>query len=163
MYTPTSQAPSLADLHCTCLHLSTQPSSPCALPRSTPLAWPAAHALAVQHNMPLHFATRTTIARLLALPAPLPTSVLLVAGRGPAAVALEGGRDEVVCGFGFGVGGRLGGGEGEAGQAGYVGVVVAWLMLLVVVYLVGEWAVARLRLRGRRGVKLGGAEKRLRV
>ena len=163
MYTPTSHPPSLSDLHCTCLHLSTLSSSPCASSPTTPLTWPAAYSLATKHNIALHFATRTTIARLLAMPSPLPTSVLQVAQRGPAAVALEGWKDEVVCGFGSGSGGRRDGASGEeTQQPGFVALVVAWLMVLVVVYLVGEWVVARLRARPR-GVSLGGAEKRLRV
>jgi hypothetical protein len=154
--------PSLADIHCTCVSLSASSSSPCASlphPRS-PLTWPAAHALAVDHAIPLHFATRTTIEHVLAIPAPLPTSVLLVAGQGPSR-ALEGARDEVVCGFAAGSGDD---GEAAEGVDGFVGMVVAWLMVLVAVYLLGEWVVRRLRLGGRaRGVVLGGAEKRLRV
>jgi hypothetical protein len=70
----------------------------------------------------------------------------------------------VVCGFATGSGDDDGD-DGAGRQAdGFVGMVVAWLMVLVAVYLLGEWVVARLRLRGRaRGVVLGGAEKRLRV
>jgi hypothetical protein len=168
MYTPTTPPPpppppsSLSDLHCTCLHLSALPSSPCVSLPHIPLTWPAAYSLATEHNIPLHFATHTTIERILKMPSPLPTSVLQVAGRGPAVVALEGGRDEIVCGFG----GRGEGSRSEEGadQGGFVSQVVAWLMVLIAVYMLGEWVVAKLRERGLgRRIALGGGEKRLRV
>ena len=117
---------------------SPSPPISCNFLESPGFGWHSAQTLAAQYDIKIQFASKRTIASVLAVPAPLPSDVLQTTGAGDAeaALAVDAQQNKIVCGFGGEVG-RMTQRLGEP-QTHFVGQVLAWLVLLVVVYAAGE-------------------------
>jgi hypothetical protein len=138
--------PQLEDLQCRCLTFSTSTSpSPCSYQELLSLDWDTAFSLSITNALPIQFASQGTIDALLDIPKPLPLSVLQSVHEGGRVTPLDPAgkvqtENRVVCGFGDEVKsvGRRGRGSVEA-EVHYVGTVLGLFMLLLIVYLTGEY------------------------
>lgn len=141
---PVDQETRLEDIQCRCLSFSDSAKpSLCTYLESHGLDWHTAYTLATDHDLKIQFASRTTISKVLSIPRPLPTSVLrsLSEGEVLSVEADQTGMSEnkIVCGLDDEVkhlGSEINGDEPELH---YVGVVVGSFMMLLILYVVGDY------------------------
>ncbi|KAI4955831.1 hypothetical protein J4E91_000038 [Alternaria rosae] len=161
--------PQLEDLQCRCLTFSTSRSpTPCSYQELLTLDWEAAFSLSITNALPIQFAGQTTMDTLLAIPKPLPLSLLQSMHEGGEVGPLDpsGGvmsENRVVCGFGGEVEGVSRRGSGGVEQeVHYVGTVLGLFMLGMIVWVAGEWV--WMKFFSRTGsIVLEGDEKALRA
>lgn len=129
----------LEDIQCRCLTFRTnQRPSPCDFLDSGDFGWNLAQTLASQHDVPIQFAYQSTIDKVLSIPTPLPNKALQAVSVGDASGEANVNRNKIVCGFGKEVK-QMSGYQDYEGEGHYVGQVIAWLMLLIILYSAGEY------------------------
>jgi hypothetical protein len=149
--TPQQQIPfQLEDIQCRCLSFSTSATpTPCSYQELLSLDWDTAYSLATTNDFKIQFASEATRKRLLAIPKPLPLSILHSIHEGEALPLDPAGKvqneNRIICGFGNEVDrvGRDGSGKGLVDEVHYVGTVLGYFMLFLIVYVVGEWVWTR--------------------
>ncbi|KAF1958597.1 hypothetical protein CC80DRAFT_15248 [Byssothecium circinans] len=159
----------LASLQCSCLtfHAYAQPAA-CTMERSQNLSWPAAQSFASAHHLDITFVSPTTVSRVLEVEQPLPTSVLM-SMYGSRGRARQETGSRIVCGAWDEVKrkylvesverSKVVGGEGRRCD-GLVSEIVGILLLMLMVYAVGEYVWSRFV--GKPGeIQLQGSEKDL--
>lgn len=134
--------PHLEDIQCRCLTFrANERPTPCNFFESKGFGWRSAQILASQYDIKVQFASKSTISRVLAIPAPLPSDVLDTTSK---VDALSDSRDEnisqntIVCGFGKEVRHMTHHHLNIKPESRYVGQVVAWITLLIILYAAGE-------------------------
>lgn len=137
------QPAQLEDLQCRCLSFrANEQPTPCNFFESKGFGWRSAQILASQYDIKVQFASKTTIASVLAIPAPLPSDVLQCTSTGDAQTAAQDAniaQNKIVCGFGREVRRMTAHHQHAESQTHFVGQVVAWLVLLIIVYAAGEY------------------------
>ncbi|KAF1934026.1 uncharacterized protein M421DRAFT_110822 [Didymella exigua CBS 183.55] len=157
-----NEEPQLEDIQCRCLtfRANEQPTT-CNFFESEGFGWRSAQILASQYDIKVQFASKRTISKVLAIPAPLPSDVLRTTSTGDAQSAS---RDEsvsqnkIVCGFEREVRHMTHRHQIEP-HTHFIGQVIAWLVLMMVLYAAGEYLWTRYT--SRRPIKLTGEEKPL--
>lgn len=138
----------LEDIQCRCLSFSTSAKPTlCTFLESHGLDWHTAYSLAHENDMKIEFASKTTISKVLAIPKPLPSSVLQSLSHGEVAplssTDLIKSQNKIVCGLGDEVK-HMGSHDNNLDpECHYVGVVVAGFMLFLIAYMVGEYGWTR--------------------
>ncbi len=138
------------DIQCRCLSFSTTAAKPtlCSYLDFRGLDWQSAYSLASEHNLKIQFTSQDTISKVLAIPKPLPSSVLASLGRGEALPAPSTARttkteNKIVCGLGDEVK-HIGNVHNDILPGDhYVGLIAAVLMLSIIFYVVGEYICRR--------------------
>ncbi|CAN9255018.1 unnamed protein product [Alternaria alternata] len=161
---PTKQ-PRLEDLQCRCLTFSTSAAPTlCSYQELLTLDWDTAYSLATVNDLKIQFASKKAMTKVLALPKPVPTSILLSVHEGqvrpldPAKKVQN--ENRIVCGFGDEVE-HVGDHEKSLEvEVHYVGTVLGLFMLLLIIYLVGDYLWTRYISRVG-SIKLEGDEKTL--
>jgi hypothetical protein len=135
--------PHLEDIQCRCLTFrANEKPTLCNFFESKGFGWRSAQILASQYDIKVQFATKSTISRVLAIPAPLPSNILDTTSKGD---ALSESRDEnisqnkIVCGFGREVRHMTHGHLNVDPESRYVGQVIAWITLFIILYAAGEY------------------------
>lgn len=135
--------PHLEDIQCRCLTFrANERPTPCNFFESRGFGWRSTQILASQYDIKVQFASKSTISRVLAIPAPLPDDVLQVTASGDALSAAADAnmsQNKIVCGFGREVRHMTHQHRHHESQTRFVGQVVAWIMLFVVLYAAGEY------------------------
>ena len=132
---PTKQ-PRLEDLQCRCLTFSTSAAPTlCSYQELLTLDWDTAYSLATVNDLKIQFASKKAMTKVLALPKPVPTSILLSVHEGqvrpldPAKKVQN--ENRIVCGFGDEVE-HVGDHEKSLEvEVHYVGTVLGLFMLLL--------------------------------
>lgn len=160
----------LEDLTCQCLSVSADASAKptlCSALESHKLNWYTASSLAADHDLPIEYASQSTIARIVDIERVLPQNMLrsieeeAVFTREARPQGLMQVRNVLVCGFGEEME-RVDEAKEEMGTApeyhciGYMG---AGIMLAAVLYMLAEHVWSRFFARG--SIKLEGDEKAL--
>lgn len=158
--------PRLEDIQCRCLSFSTSAKPTlCTYLESQGLDWDTAHLLASENDMKIQFASKNTISKVLAIPKPLPSSVLQSLSHGeavaPDAADLIKTENKIVCGLGDEAK-HIGSHDANLDpECHYVGIVVAGFMCLLIAYLVGDYAWTKYSAQREGNIKLEGDEKAL--
>jgi hypothetical protein len=132
----------LEDIQCRCLALSsTTKPTPCTYLEPHDLDWQTAYSVASDNGLQVQFAHETTITKILSIPRPLPKNVLQTVLEGEALpldsterVKVE---DKMICGLGNEVN-HIASQEKGLEPVHYAGVVLGSLMMLLIIYLIGE-------------------------
>ena len=137
------------DIQCRCLTFrANERPTPCNFFESKGFGWRSAQILAAQYDIKVQFASKTTISKVLSIPAPIPSDVLQTTSFGPAQLAAKDAnmsQNKIVCGFGKEVR-RMTHHHHHRHhepESHFVGRVVGWLMLFIILYVVGEYAWTR--------------------
>ncbi|KAF3046691.1 hypothetical protein E8E11_004164 [Didymella keratinophila] len=153
--------PHLEDIQCRCLTFrANERPTPCNFFESKGFGWRSAQILASQYDIKVQFASKNTISRVLAIPAPLPSEILDTTSKGD---ALSESSDEnisqnkIVCGFGREVRHMTHHHLNVDPESRYVGQVIAWITLFIILYAAGEYV--WIKYTSRRPIKLKGEEK----
>ena len=132
----------LEDIQCRCLtfRANERPTS-CNFLESKGFGWRSAQILASQYDIKVQFASKSTISKVLLIPAPVPSDVLQTASTVDAQSASKDvnmSQNKIVCGFGQEV--RHMSHHHREGEPDthFVGQVIAWLMLFIAT--VRRWA-----------------------
>lgn len=134
---------SLEDIHCRCLTFRTnERPAPCDLMDPKGFNWGSARTLASQYGVRLQFAYKSTIDKVLSIPAPLPNDVLQAVSGGDASSEVNVSLNKVICGFGNEVE-QMSRQQDSEGERHYVAQVIAWLMLFTILYSAGEYVWTR--------------------
>ncbi len=137
----------LEDIQCRCLTFrANEGPISCNSFESKGFGWESAQALASQYDVRVHFASKETISKVLAIPAPLPSDVLQVTSAGDVQSALGGmkrSQNKIVCGIGKEVVYMSHDHQDLQSEGRFVGQVIAWLMLFVILYAAGEYVWTR--------------------
>lgn len=134
----------LEDIQCRCLSFrSNERPTPCNFLESKGFGWRSAHTLASQYDIQVQLASKSSISRVLSIPTPLPNDLLQIVTLGDAQSALsemkaDVSQNKIVCGFVEEVR-QLSHCEEYEGTSHFAGQVIAWLMLLIIVYAAGEY------------------------
>jgi hypothetical protein len=134
----------LEDIQCRCLSLSTNAKPTlCTHMESHAFDYHTASSLASDYDLEMQFASQDTITKILSIHRPLPSGVLQRISEGQVvskdATDLLQQQNKIVCGFGDEVK-RLGSHDVSLElECHYIGYGVAAFMLLVLVYVVGEY------------------------
>ncbi|KAH6620020.1 hypothetical protein C7974DRAFT_224681 [Boeremia exigua] len=156
----------LEDIRCRCLTFSAnERPKPCNTLESRDLDWMSAQNLASQLEIPVRFASKTTISKVLAISIPLPTDILQTTGAGDAQSSsseAEISQNKMVCGFGQEVRRMSSHSHDREPEDHFVAQVVAWFMLFIGLYLAGEYLWTRYS-SSNRVIKLKGEEKPLKA
>lgn len=133
----------LEDIQCRCLTFrADERPTPCKFFESTGFGWRSAQTIASQYDIKVQFASKSTISKVLAISAPLPSEVLQVTSTGDARSALREvgtSQNKIVCGLGKEVRHMTHHYENESSGGHFVGQVIAWLMLFIILYAAGEY------------------------
>jgi hypothetical protein len=133
----------LEDIQCRCIAFSsfTKPTS-CTYLQPHNLDWQTAYSVASDNGLQIQFARETTITKVLSIPRPLPKNVLQTLLKGEALpldstekVRIE---NKMVCGFGDEVM-HIGSQDKGLEPVHYAGVVLGSLMMLLIIYLIGDY------------------------
>lgn len=150
----------LEDVQCRCLSFSTNAKpTVCSYLALHSLDWDTAYAFAVYNDLGIQFASKATVSKILSIPKPLPSSILLSLGggktnmpqsqrplpsrephqqqgrpEGPAASVIQ-----VVCGLGDEVKHLGSDVHFSKPELHYVGVVLAGLTVFLIVWVMGEY------------------------
>jgi hypothetical protein len=135
------------DIQCRCLtfHANEKPA-PCNFLESEGFSWRSAQILASQYDVQIQFASKNTISKVLSMAAPLPSDILQTISYGDAQSAskeLKIGQNKLVCGLGREVGYLGHHDRSDEPESHFVGPVIGWLMLLIALYIVGEYVWTR--------------------
>ncbi|KAJ4992754.1 hypothetical protein SVAN01_01800 [Stagonosporopsis vannaccii] len=156
----------LEEIQCRCLtYRASEPPTPCNFFESKGFGWRSAQTIASQYDVKVQFASKSTIFKVLAISAPLPSEVLQATSIGDAQSApreASSSRNKIVCGFGNEVRKMTQHLEDHRSEGHFIGQVIAWLMLFIVLYAAGEYIWTRC-LRRNRFIKLKGEEKPLKA
>jgi hypothetical protein len=134
----------LEDIQCRCLTFrpNERPTS-CNFLESKGFGWRSAYTLASQYDIQVQFASKSCISRVLSISTPLPNDLLHIVTLGDAQSAssettVDVSQNKIVCGFDEEVRQLSHYQEYEA-TSHFAGQVIAWLMLLIIVYAAGEY------------------------
>ncbi|KAF2856808.1 hypothetical protein T440DRAFT_382866 [Plenodomus tracheiphilus IPT5] len=174
-----TREPRLEDVQCRCLSFSTSAKPTlCTYLELHNLDWHTAYAFASDNDLKIQFASKATITKVLSIPKPLPSSVLMSIEGGEAQQAYPyqpqaaqqqqqlGFEDstasvnKIVCGLGDEVKHLGADVKFSEPELHYVGVVVASFMLFLIVWVVLEYLWTKYFSRGG-NIKLEGEEKSL--
>lgn len=143
----------LEDIQCRCLTFrANERPSPCNFFDSKGFGWRSAQILASQYDIQVQFASKDTIAEVLSIPTPLPNDILQTVSNSDALSASsqsDTSHNKIVCGFGKEVR-RMSNHQELEEESHFVGQVIAWLMLLIIIYAAGEYVWIRYILRSSR-------------
>ena len=134
----------LEDIQCRCLTFrSNERPTPCNFLESKGFGWRSAHTLASQYNIPVQLASKSSISEVLSVSTPLPNDLLQIVALGDAQSAssemkADASQNKIVCGFDKEVR-QLSHCQEYEGASHVAGQVIAWLMLLIIVYAAGEY------------------------
>lgn len=137
----------LENIQCRCLtfRANEQPNQ-CNFLESKDLGWESAQTIASQHDIQVQFASKSTIAKILAIPDPVPSEVLQLVSIGDAqSMPKEAitSQSKIVCGFGTEVRHMAHHHQDDRLEGHFVGKVIAWLMLFIILYAAGEYVWTR--------------------
>lgn len=139
----TKKEPHLEDIQCRCLTFrANERPTPCNFFESKGFGWRSAQILASQYDINIQFASKSTISKALSIPAPLPSDVLQTTSTGDAQSASTDAninQNKIVCGFGKEVRYMTHHHQHHQPDGHFVGQVIAWLMLLIILYAAGEY------------------------
>jgi hypothetical protein len=138
----------LEDVQCRCLSISTdEKPTLCTHMESHAFDYHTASSLASDYDLRIQFASQDTVSKILSIRRPLPTSVLQriseasVVSKEPADLLQK--ENKIVCGFGDEVK-RIGSHDVSLEpECHYIGYGVATFMLLMLLYVVGEYVWTR--------------------
>ena len=137
----------LEDMQCRCLTFrANEHPTPCSFFESKGFDWRSAQILASQYDIKIQFASKSTISKVLSIPAPLPSEVLQATSIGDAQSAsreVNTSQNQIVCGFGKEVRRMSHHHRGYEPESHFVGQVIGWLMLFIALYVVGEYVWTR--------------------
>lgn len=135
----------LEDLQCRCLTFSTSAAPTlCTYQELLTLDWETAYSLASANRLKIQFASEKTTTKVLSLPRPVPTTILETLQEGEARPLDPSKKvqheNRIICGFGGEVehvNGRPS--KSLTPEIHYVGTVLGLFMLLMIIYLIGEY------------------------
>ncbi|KAJ8113627.1 hypothetical protein OPT61_g4282 [Boeremia exigua] len=152
----------LEDIQCRCLTFRVNElPTPCNFFESRGFGWRSAQTLASQYDIQVQFASKNTISKVLSISTPLPSDVLQATSAGDAQSALgeaNSSENKIVCGFGQEVGDMSRDHRDLVSEDRFVGLVIAWLMFFIILYVAGEYVWTRFSSRNRI-IKLKGEER----
>jgi len=134
----------LEDIQCRCLTFrSKERPTPCNFLESKGFGWRSAHTLASQYDIQVQLASKSSISEVLSVSTPLPNDLLQIVALGDAQSASSemragASQNKIVCGFGKEVR-QLSHCQEYESTSHFAGQVIAWLMLLIIVYAAGEY------------------------
>lgn len=140
--------PRLEDIQCRCLSFTTSAKPTlCTYLESHSLDWHTAYSLAADYDLKIQFASEATITKVLSISKPLPSSVLESISNGEVlpieSTDLIQSENKIVCGLGEEVQ-HMGTYDSSSGpECHHVGAIVGGLMMVVIIYLIGQHAWAR--------------------
>jgi hypothetical protein len=133
----------LEDIQCRCLTFrANERPTPCNFLESKDFGWRSAQILASQYDIKAQFSSKSTISKVLAISAPLPNDVLQAISSGDAQTApkeVNISQNKIVCGFGKEVRRMTRHHRYQEPESHFVGQVIGWIMLLIALYVVGEY------------------------
>jgi hypothetical protein len=134
----------LEDIQCRCLTFrSNERPTTCNFLESKGFGWRSAHTLASQYDIQVQLACKSSISKLLSISTPLPNDLLQIVTLGDAQsssseMEANASQNKIVCGFGKEVR-QLVHCQDYEGTSHFAGQVIAWLMLLIIIYAAGEY------------------------
>ncbi|KAF1365864.1 hypothetical protein EJ07DRAFT_170608 [Lizonia empirigonia] len=162
---PTMEKP-LEDIQCRCLTFrANEKPTTCNFLESKGFGWRSAQILASQYDVKVQFASKDAVSKVLSATHPLPSDVLQTASSGDAQSASNKAnisRNKIVCGFEKEVRRMTHRHRDSEPESHFLGQVIAWLILFIALYVVGEYVWTRYSGRGR-AIKLMGEEKPLKA
>ncbi|KAH8698105.1 hypothetical protein GQ44DRAFT_733396 [Phaeosphaeriaceae sp. PMI808] len=143
--------PRIEDIQCRCLSFSTDAKPTlCTYLDSHNFDWHTASALASDYDLKLHFASESTITKVLSIHRPLPSSMLQSIHEGEVMPMdpehLIQRENQFVCGFGDEIkhmGSRDSDGSLDPEECHFVGYVIGAFMILLSIYVAAEYVWSR--------------------
>lgn len=133
----------IEDIQCRCLtYRANEGLTPCNFFESKGFGWRSAQTIASQFDIKVQFASKSTISKVLAISTPLPNEVLQAISIGDAESASREAttsQNKIICGFGKEVRHMTQHLQDYRSEGHFIGQVIAWLMLLIVLYAAGEY------------------------
>lgn len=137
----------IEDLQCRCLtYRAHEGPWPCHFLESKGFGWRSGQMLVSQYDMSVQFASKSTIAKVLSIPAPLPNDVLETTRTGDAqsaSVDANMSQNKIVCGFGREVRHMTHQHRHDEPRTHLVGHAIAWLTLFMILYAAAEYVWTR--------------------